>query len=210
MLGIGSTELVIIIVFAFLIFGPERLPQIGLALGRAIKEFKKAYSQFSSEVNEDFGEEVLPSVDDIARNGSASNPIVAGMLGLDENRGWSRVEPHGEPPMPEEPSPEPEPNPSFSQEERELTAEESEEAETNPYNRRPGREERIAGARKRREAMEQEQNMHGAVGIGIPILEGEEARWPDVEPPHEDILPWMRDDDDDSAPRGFGRLFRKK
>ncbi len=29
MLGIGSTELVIILVFGFLLFGPDKLPQMG-------------------------------------------------------------------------------------------------------------------------------------------------------------------------------------
>jgi sec-independent protein translocase protein TatA len=42
---IGTTELLIILLVAFLIFGAKRLPEIGGALGKAIKDFKKAVSK---------------------------------------------------------------------------------------------------------------------------------------------------------------------
>lgn len=42
MLGIGMPELLVILIIALLIFGAAKLPEIGKALGRAIKEFKKA------------------------------------------------------------------------------------------------------------------------------------------------------------------------
>lgn len=40
--GLGATELVIILVIVLLIFGAGKLPQIGDALGKSIKNFKKA------------------------------------------------------------------------------------------------------------------------------------------------------------------------
>lgn len=44
MLGkIGITELVIVLVIAFLIFGPAKLPQLGKSVGEGIREFKKAF-----------------------------------------------------------------------------------------------------------------------------------------------------------------------
>jgi TatA/E family protein of Tat protein translocase len=49
MFGIGLPELLIILLVALLIFGAARLPEIGKALGRAIGEFKKASSEFSSK-----------------------------------------------------------------------------------------------------------------------------------------------------------------
>lgn len=54
MLGIGSTELVLILFFGFLIFGPEKLPEMGRTVGRAIRQFRAA----SDEVNSKFKEEV--------------------------------------------------------------------------------------------------------------------------------------------------------
>lgn len=42
MFGIGMPELVIILVILVLIVGPGKLPQLGSALGGAIRGFKKA------------------------------------------------------------------------------------------------------------------------------------------------------------------------
>jgi sec-independent protein translocase protein TatA len=38
----GATELIAILVVALLIFGPGKLPEIGSALGRGIRDFRKA------------------------------------------------------------------------------------------------------------------------------------------------------------------------
>ncbi len=45
MFGIGIPELLIILVIVLVIFGANRLPEIGSGLGRAIKNFKKATSE---------------------------------------------------------------------------------------------------------------------------------------------------------------------
>jgi sec-independent protein translocase protein TatA len=42
MFGIGMPELLIILVIVVIIFGAGKLPEIGGALGRSIKNFKKA------------------------------------------------------------------------------------------------------------------------------------------------------------------------
>lgn len=42
MLGIGPVELTIVLVIVLIIFGAGKLPQIGDALGRGIKNFKRA------------------------------------------------------------------------------------------------------------------------------------------------------------------------
>ncbi len=42
MFGIGGTELFLIMVFGLLIFGPDRLPQIGRTVGRAMRQFQRA------------------------------------------------------------------------------------------------------------------------------------------------------------------------
>jgi len=41
MFGIGSQELMVIFLIAFLIFGAKRLPELGRSLGQAIRGFKK-------------------------------------------------------------------------------------------------------------------------------------------------------------------------
>lgn len=42
MFGIGMPELIVILVIILLIFGAAKLPEIGKALGKGIKEFKRA------------------------------------------------------------------------------------------------------------------------------------------------------------------------
>jgi len=41
MFGIGSQELMVILLIVFLIFGAKRLPELGGSLGQAIRGFKK-------------------------------------------------------------------------------------------------------------------------------------------------------------------------
>ena len=42
---IGPTELIIILVVVMIIFGVGRLPEVGGALGRAIREFRSSQSE---------------------------------------------------------------------------------------------------------------------------------------------------------------------
>ncbi|MBI3625642.1 MAG: twin-arginine translocase subunit TatB [Candidatus Rokubacteria bacterium] len=50
MFDIGFQELVLILVIALLVFGPTRLPELGRALGRAMREFRRATEEFRSTV----------------------------------------------------------------------------------------------------------------------------------------------------------------
>jgi len=50
MFDIGIQELVLIFVIALLVFGPKNLPQLGRALGRAMREFRKASDEFRSTI----------------------------------------------------------------------------------------------------------------------------------------------------------------
>ena len=38
--GIGVTELILILVIALVVFGPGKLPDVGRALGKSIREFR--------------------------------------------------------------------------------------------------------------------------------------------------------------------------
>jgi sec-independent protein translocase protein TatA len=42
MFGLGVTEILVILVIAFLLFGPQQLPEIGRQVGKAVKGFKDA------------------------------------------------------------------------------------------------------------------------------------------------------------------------
>lgn len=54
-MGIHWTELLIISVIALLIFGPKRLPEMGSAIGKTYKEFKKSLSQAADSATAEIG-----------------------------------------------------------------------------------------------------------------------------------------------------------
>ena len=49
----GPLELVIILVIALLVLGPGKLPDVGAALGKSIREFRKASSDLTDAVKVD-------------------------------------------------------------------------------------------------------------------------------------------------------------
>lgn len=51
--GIGMQELLVILLICLLIFGASKLPEIGRALGKTIKEFKKSMKEIDSEDKEE-------------------------------------------------------------------------------------------------------------------------------------------------------------
>ena len=79
--GLQPTHLIIILVVALLIFGPSRLPEIGKALGKTIKEFqsgiKEASEGFSNEVQK--SAEALKEEPPKPQCKSCGKPIQPGM-----------------------------------------------------------------------------------------------------------------------------------
>ena len=51
MFGLGVPELIIILIIGLVLFGPGKLPDVGKALGKSIREFKSATTE--PEKNED-------------------------------------------------------------------------------------------------------------------------------------------------------------
>ena len=45
MFNIGMPELILILIIAMIVFGPGKLPEIGSAVGKAVREFRKATTQ---------------------------------------------------------------------------------------------------------------------------------------------------------------------
>ena len=56
MFGLGSTELILILVLVLIIFGAGKLPEIGGAMGKGLRSFKKAV-QDSDEIDVTPGKE---------------------------------------------------------------------------------------------------------------------------------------------------------
>jgi TatA/E family protein of Tat protein translocase len=58
--NIGPLELIIILAIALLIIGPGKLPDVGAALGKSIREFRKASSDVQDAVNVSVDTSPLP------------------------------------------------------------------------------------------------------------------------------------------------------
>ena len=52
----GSRHLILIV--ALVIFGPNKLPEIGRAFGKSIREFKKATEGLTNDIKEEIKEEI--------------------------------------------------------------------------------------------------------------------------------------------------------
>ena len=57
MFGLGAPELLLILIIALVVFGPGKLPTIGRALGKSLREFKEA-------VNNDETKEIADKTDE--------------------------------------------------------------------------------------------------------------------------------------------------
>lgn len=51
MFGIGTQELIIILVIVLLVFGSKKLPELAQGLGKGIKEFRKASNEIQEELD---------------------------------------------------------------------------------------------------------------------------------------------------------------
>jgi TatA/E family protein of Tat protein translocase len=70
----GPLELVIILVIALLILGPGKLPDVGAALGKSIREFRKASADVQDAVNVNVDTSPLPAS---PAQAPAAAPVVA-------------------------------------------------------------------------------------------------------------------------------------
>ena len=53
MFGIGGFELFLILLFGFLIFGPDKLPAMAKTLGKAIAKFRSAQDEMNKVIKEE-------------------------------------------------------------------------------------------------------------------------------------------------------------
>ncbi|MBD9022619.1 MAG: twin-arginine translocase TatA/TatE family subunit [Megasphaera elsdenii] len=78
MFGLGAPELLLILVIALVVFGPGKLPAIGSALGKSLREFKEAVNTTEikevteADAKEGEGAEPVPKTDTAAESAQKS------------------------------------------------------------------------------------------------------------------------------------------
>jgi len=61
--GFHGLDLVVILVIALLIFGPKKLPEMGSAIGKSIKEFRKGMNELTAPKDEHEEENKVPATE---------------------------------------------------------------------------------------------------------------------------------------------------
>ena len=56
--NIGVPGLILILVLALIVFGPNKLPEIGRAVGKSIREFKRATEGITNDMKEEFQDDL--------------------------------------------------------------------------------------------------------------------------------------------------------
>lgn len=55
--NIGVPGMILILVVALIVFGPQKMPEIGRALGRSIREFKRASEGLTDEIKKEIAKD---------------------------------------------------------------------------------------------------------------------------------------------------------
>ena len=69
--GIGPMELIIILIIALIVVGPGKLPDVGAALGKSIREFRKA----ATDVKESASLDPIPAATAPAQPAAVAAPV---------------------------------------------------------------------------------------------------------------------------------------
>lgn len=56
--NIGGPGVILILIVALVVFGPNKLPEIGRAVGKSIREFKKATEGLAEDIREEIKEDI--------------------------------------------------------------------------------------------------------------------------------------------------------
>ena len=81
MFGLGTPELIVILVIAFLLFGGKKLPEIGAGLGKGIRAFKSGLNEM----------EEVTGIEDIKKSLPGVREVTAVQEKIDKAKDLSRV-----------------------------------------------------------------------------------------------------------------------
>lgn len=72
MLNIGPQELIVVLIIALVVVGPNRLPELGRSIGRALKEFRKIQDDVKDTIKFDLNADHEPYVAPKGKSPTAS------------------------------------------------------------------------------------------------------------------------------------------
>jgi sec-independent protein translocase protein TatA len=100
--SLGPAEILVILVIALLVFGPNRLPEIGRQVGKGVREFRK----FQQTLRSDFEDVMTEDVSDHAEPAPTLPPLADESPALPGDAMTTPdVDDPPEPPEPPEPAP---------------------------------------------------------------------------------------------------------
>jgi Tat protein translocase TatB subunit len=70
MLNIGPPELLLIIVIALVVVGPQRLPELGRTIGRGLREFRKVQDEVKDMVNTGLDDDLRQTANELKQTAS--------------------------------------------------------------------------------------------------------------------------------------------
>lgn len=81
MFNIGPTEMILILIVALVVFGPGKLPEVGKAVGKTVREFKSAVNKIDEDIKKEVDDikeaaDLKDTLDIKLDNSSAAKPTV--------------------------------------------------------------------------------------------------------------------------------------
>lgn len=82
MLGIGLPELMLIMILALLVLGPQRLPEVARMVGRAYAQLRRASEEFQNTIRQDIA--ALERQEDANRNKAVTDELRERLADLED------------------------------------------------------------------------------------------------------------------------------